>query len=271
MENKPPKYFEMIYIDELSSYSDPELRAMGFSQDGPCDKHKQIMSETPVHLNKSSVQRLVDECDSYMPPPPENDSLETLAELYKVYERNSASSLSDHDSMKKYHGLEMPQLFADTLKGWGYDPSIQELSDLLFDAEIVCLNIQYKYNRPRPYQLAEYYGMPLNIVTNKDMDSPSYPCLEHVQAALLALRCGQYVNFKRKKELVKLTAQVARAKLMGACNFPSDTSLSLVLATHIFGATSFGEKARVKETYRQNRKLNRRKNKSRAYNRRTHK
>ena len=271
MDEKSPKYYEMIYTDELSSYSDPELRAMRFSEDGPSDKHRRIMEENPVYLTREQVKEIVDDSVMYIPPPPENDSLETLSELHKLYERTSGAKQDFHDSIRKYHGLEMPSMFADTLKEWGYDPDVQELKDLYHDAEIVCLNIQYEYNRPRPYQVAEYYEMPLSVVTPKDIDSPSYPCVEHVQAALVALRCGQYVNYDRKKELVKLTAQVARAKLTGGCNFASDTSASVILATHIFNATKFGESARLDLMKRKKKKLKRQQKKSRSYNRRTHK
>ena len=57
MDEKSPKYYEMIYINELSGYSDPELRAMQFSEDGPSDKHRRIMEENPVYLTRSRLKK----------------------------------------------------------------------------------------------------------------------------------------------------------------------------------------------------------------------
>ena len=271
MNENPPKYYELIYRDEFSSYSDPELRAMKFTEDEPHEKHKEIMSEPPVYLTEEQVTDIVTKSDITLPPPPENDSLETLSELFQLYERSNGISDEHHQKHLEYNGNNTVGIFVSLLKEWGYDPDEQELKDLYHDAEIVALRIQYKYNRPRPYQIAKYYELPLTVRTSKDIDSPSYPCMEHIQAAIVALRCGQYVTYKQKVKLVKLTSKFAVAGLTGCCIFPSDTSSSLSLATEIFKNTRFGHQAQLKHLNRKKKKMRREKNKSKSYNSRVFK
>ena len=106
---------------------------------------------------------------------------------------------------------------------------------ILDESSKTILSLKYYYNRPRPYQLAEYY----EIEKFKDFDlpsmkTPSYPSGHSTQGHLMAELLGKkyfshYNNFK------KLAEFVSHSRLMARAHYPSDCIFGEEVAQHILG------------------------------------
>ena len=50
-----------------------------------------------------------------------------------------------------------------------------ELEQITKESAKIIYELKYHYNRPRPYQIAEFYGIDLNGTELDSMKTPSYP------------------------------------------------------------------------------------------------
>ena len=89
-------------------------------------------------------------------------------------------------------------------------------------------NLKHKHNRPRPYQLAEKYGIPINLLDSKTAQTPSYPSGHTAYAALGAyILAAKYPQFSEYFFDKVQTAGMARM-LMGV-HYPSDNEASMII------------------------------------------
>jgi hypothetical protein len=195
-----------------------------------------------------------------LPPPPVNDSLETLNEVIRASDRTSNYENEPPGNVKLYDNADSVQLIMDALSHLGYEDrgDEDEFTLLAKDTATFTLNLQQIFGRLRPHQIAEYYELPFTLWSLHDVDTPAYPCLEYTQISVLALRASQLVKtLEDRKYLLKLTSKVAHSCVFSGRNFYSDVTASSSIATPLFLATTFGEAARKRHQKKQ-RKRNRR-------------
>jgi hypothetical protein len=90
-----------------------------------------------------------------MTPPPANDSNETRTELFKLLAYNDG--VIDRDMVEKYDDMIKP--FMELVEKHNVDVTKDDLQQIIDEGAKFTLKIKYKYNRPRPYQIAEHYGI----------------------------------------------------------------------------------------------------------------
>ena len=167
-----------------------------------------------------------------LPEPPANSSLETAKDLLAVqgatYIRKQAMDMSvkKHDkdpafSIKMYMGIF----------GLKYD---QKYIDQLFDeSAIIIRNLKNKYNRPRPAQLAPYFGIQLELLSSSTAKTPSYPSGHTTQARLIAEVYGaQYPE--HRQNLLKAAEECGGGRVMAGLHFPQDHTAGVYLAKRLF-------------------------------------
>ena len=104
---------------------------------------------------------------------------------------------------------------------------------ILKESQRIILKLKYHYNRPRPYQIAEFYGIPDFKIHNLDSaKTPSYPSGHTTQAHLIAELLGKeytghYVNLK------KLADYISESRLMARAHYPSDCRFGKEVAMYI--------------------------------------
>ena len=150
-------------------------------------------------------------------PPPANSSERTKQELLEV---------------KSFMEKDHPEEFKSELKKMDEDPakfiidSYEELSGknvskeaLKFikggDVEVLVMKLKMHYARPRPYQIAEHYGIKLNYnkkIQHGDADAPSYPS-GHTLAAYFAARVIGYIDPMYANELEEKAKMVADSRV----------------------------------------------------------
>ena len=95
------------------------------------------------------------------------------------------------------------------------------------------MELKYKYNRPRPYQLAEFYNIDLNGFDLDSMKTPSYPIGHATQGYLL----GKFYSDRHpdyRKEFMRLGEDVAESRIVAKAHFPSDKKAGIDLAEKLF-------------------------------------
>jgi len=95
------------------------------------------------------------------------------------------------------------------------------------------MELKYKYNRPRPYQIAAFYGIDLNGTELDSMKTPSYPSGHAVQGYLVADILSQQ---DPENEVIyqAVGEDIAHSRIIGKAHYPSDKEYGRVIATELF-------------------------------------
>ena len=135
-------------------------------------------------MNSSSSLINVDPKEISFPPPSSNASNETISEILKIkqalsdikWEEETFNKVADDNPVDIFmsaaiqNGLEFDQDYFKNIKN--------ELVSII-------LNLKYRYNRPRPFQLAKAHGIDFNQVKTKTTKTPSYPSGQAIQAHVI--------------------------------------------------------------------------------------
>tara|TARA_B100000131_G_C17884521_1_gene519700 strand:+ start:50 stop:670 length:621 start_codon:yes stop_codon:yes gene_type:complete len=186
--------------------------------DGPTKKHQDKL-DYPITLFES---------ESNLPnkPFPENTSKETLEELKYLEEvETDKEFVKEHD--------DVPNVFAKRHKELELEFNKEELKELLRQSARYLMELKYKYNRPRPYQLAEFYGLDVDKFNLESMNTPSYPSGHATQGYLL----GMFYSKKypeHTEEFTQLGEDVAHSRIIAKAHYPSDKRFGKELAEYLF-------------------------------------
>ena len=185
--------------------------------EGPTDKHKSRINY-PITLFNDFVME--------ESPFPENASKETLDELkYLENKTIDKNFVEKHDDVTK--------VFKKLFKELELEFNKEEVDELLRQSAKYLMELKYKYNRPRPYQIAEFYHMDVNNFNMDSMKTPSYPSGHATQGYLLG-KIYSKRHTEYTKEFTDLGEAVAESRIVGKAHFPSDKEFGKKLAERLF-------------------------------------
>ena len=185
---------------------------------GPKGRHKKRMM-TPLTLfeNEYALPNQL---------PPENSSATTLDEIKHLANiKQNKKFVEMHDDIK--------EVFKDTLAELELPYIEEELESLLKQSAKFVMELKYKYNRPRPHQIAEFYGINLNGVELDTMRTPSYPSGHAIQGYLLGMYFGDKYPQSRKV-FTQLGEDIAQSRILAKAHYPSDKSFGKVVAEYLY-------------------------------------
>ena len=201
----------MIKLKELLSVNEMTYN------DGPTEKH-QSKIDYPITLFEDFEISLM--------PYPENSSKQTIDELKEL-----SLIEGDEDFVKEHDDVD--GIFQKKHKELGLEFNRDEAKDLLRQYSKYIMKEKYKYNRPRPYQLAEFYNIDLNGFDLDSMKTPSYPSGHATQGYLLGkLYSDRHPDYR--KEFMRLGEDVAESRIVAKAHFPSDKKAGIDLAEKLF-------------------------------------
>ena len=195
-----------------------EIRTMQY-RETPVEKHsKRMTMETPNFIDMIVPHK----------PPSENDSRETLSELKYLQMLET-----DKDFVKKHD--DVVKVFTELLKEFKVlTPQREKIIETLVDqSRKFIMTTKYKYNRPRPYQIAKFYGIDLNGTELDSMKTPSYPSGHAVQGYLVAEVLKSQIPHLGV-ELNSLAEDVANSRILGKAHFPSDKDFGQKVANILY-------------------------------------
>jgi len=168
-----------------------------------------------------------------VPEPPRNSSPEAKSELSTIKELGSNRTQKDINSIRE-HDMAATYAIRDYL----------EENDLLYDTEDITKIVETgagisrfyknKFQRIRPWQLAEELGMEINHMDfpSESMQTPSYPSGHSVQSRLVA---EYYIKKypEHRKGLIAAAEECGQGRVKAGWHFPSDHDVGVLIATEI--------------------------------------
>lgn len=189
--------------------------------DVPTAKHQQRLDANPsVNLIK------IDEWSAPSKACPENSSPDTYRELLRM--SNEINQTEDIDDIvEKYDDLLNG--FITICKKNELEFNKKYMESLIDEAAEIIIKVKYKYNRPRPFQLAPILGIPLKTEMVETANSPSFPSGHACQSKLIAnVLSILYPELEDKFQ--KQAEKVAYSRYIGGLHFPSDIVYGVELA-----------------------------------------
>jgi acid phosphatase (class A) len=202
----------MIKLKELL-----ELRGMVYSEEIKPKHQKKIDMKTSLWDENIVIPKIT---------PPENDSSKTLKEvkyLSKIKPNNEFAESGD----------DVKENFMPLIEKNGLNVTKEFLSKIIKESSKFIMELKYHYNRPRPYQIAEFYDIDLNGTTLNSMKTPSFPSGHAVQGYLI----GEYLSFKDPRmahEYKQAGEDVAHSRIIAKAHYPSDKEYGKIVARALF-------------------------------------
>ena len=184
------------------------------------EKHQKKMNSAEILISEVSIPHK---------PFPENASRKTRNELQWLLNYNDG--IIDRKITKE--GDDVKKVFKKYCEDNNLKYNEDYYNKILKESQRIILKLKYHYNRPRPYQIAEFYGIPDFKIHNLDSaKTPSYPSGHTTQAHLIAELLGKeytghYVNLK------KLADYISESRLMARAHYPSDCRFGKEVAMYI--------------------------------------
>ena len=201
----------MIKLKELL-----ELNEMTYN-DGASEKHQDKIDRPITLFEDISIS---------LQPFPENTSKKTLEEVKYLSEiEEDVDYVRENDKVKESFGKLHEELELE------YNE--EEAGKYLKESSKYIMELKYKFQRPRPHQIADFYGIDLNGVDLDSMKTPSYPSGHATQGYLLGMIYSErYPEYR--KEFMKLGEDIAESRIVGKAHFPSDKKAGIELAEKLF-------------------------------------
>ena len=158
--------------------------------------------------------------------PPENDSSVTLKEIKYL------SSVKPNKMFAEAHD-DVVETFMNLIEKNELDISKKQLKKIVKESVKFIMELKYHYNRPRPYQVAEFYDMDLNGTTLDSMKTPSYPSGHAIQGYLL----GEYLSYKdpyNSDVYLGKGSDIAESRIIAKAHYPSDKTYGKEVAKVLF-------------------------------------
>ena len=182
------------------------------------DKHKKrLKRKTPsFHENIVLPYQL----------PPDNDSNVTLRELKYL-----AKIKPNPDLVNKKD--DVVETFFEVMDMTGVKVDKDYIKQINKESVKFIFELKYKYNRPRPFQLAEVYDMDLNGTRLDSMKTPSFPSGHAVQGYFIA----EVLSLKdpRNSHIYRQVGEdIAQSRIIGKAHYPSDKKYGKKVAKALF-------------------------------------
>jgi acid phosphatase (class A) len=114
--------------------------------------------------------------------------------------------------------------------GLGFDKKF--FKAMIKEVGHIVIKLKYKFNRPRPFQLAKVHCLDLMKYDSETAKTPSYPSGHTTQGRVLAIYLSKlYPELQDQFEAVSDTISLSR--MVGCHHFPSDVAYGNQIATWI--------------------------------------
>jgi len=178
----------------------------------PRKKHKKRLAkpEDYQYLNCTSLDAPVMVYVANSQASPELEAIK----FAQVTHKNPGKLEEDYDD-------EFNWAFEKLITDAGYEYDNQYFKVLMKEAASITIRLKYRFNRPRPFQLAYYLGVDVQEFNSSTAKTPSFPSGHSAQSTLQALvLADQFPDLKDK--LIKIADKVSESRLVGGHHYPSD-------------------------------------------------
>jgi hypothetical protein len=186
------------------------------------------------YLNKESyLDVLFEELKSYTFP--KNSSDATKEELNQIVDAtNLLASEEIYQKMYLTYDAHLVRFFKDGLVKSGEDEEkIDKLLNRLVEVTKPLLTkLKFNFQRPRPYQLAEYYKLKLFPFESRSADSPSFPSGHAYQGRIITEVIGN-VFPQTYSAMQKIFEEICYSRLYMGLHYQSDIDVAIFCADKV--------------------------------------
>ena len=202
----------MIKLKELI-----ELKSMVYSEEIKPKHQKKIDMKTSLWDENIILPRMM---------PPENDSSLTLKEIKYLAEIKPSQEVAEM-------GDDVLKNFMDLIEKHEVNVSEEFIDRIIKESAKFIMDLKYKFNRPRPFQVAEFYHIDLNGTQLDSMKTPSFPSGHAVQGYLIGEYLASVDNlngyiYRDKAE------EIAESRIIAKAHYPSDKAYGKTIAKALF-------------------------------------
>ena len=184
-------------------------------------------------VEDQKISQVIDfDYKSILDSPTKNSSISTLEELIYISKITHNRTDKDIEFVNKID-KNPATLVIDFCKNKNIIFPKTDFDNLYTIIKPLILNTKYYFNRARPYQLAKFYGLTINILETDTHQTPSYPS-GHTVYARLAANFILKSNPEFKYELDQIVDKSAYARVLQGVHYPSDNKASIIFTDYIF-------------------------------------
>lgn len=184
----------------------------------PTPAHMQMMRVVPDRFGGGVLAGIT------VPPPPHADTGVLRRELQQTREHVATPALDP--LFCEEVDADMVPAICSIAASHGVDVDPDEIASIVSDLIPVILRLKYRFNMPRPWQVASAVGSPLRRWDTPSSMTPSYPSGHAMQAgaacSLLSVRSPHAA-----RELDRVAAAIGVSRLQLGVHFPMDVVAGL--------------------------------------------
>lgn len=166
-------------------------------------------------------------------PPFSNSSEETLMEIKSISSKTRNRTTKQTGLVKDVDDDPL-LLFYPIIKKLELDFDQKLFSNIYNNClSAIVDHLKYFYNRPRPFQLADIFGIDIDRIITKTHHTPSYPSGHTMYACLASeILISDYPQHRSKLEVP--VRQTGLARVLQGVHYPSDNAASIKIVKTIF-------------------------------------
>ena len=166
-----------------------------------------------------------------IPPPPGNDSSRTRSEINYLLRSMKGSSDEDNDFIKISDEKPIEALISFAIQNnLNFDE--EYIRDLKKQLSSFVLHLKYRFNRPRPFQVAKELDSKFPGIKSNTANTPAYPSGHAIQAHVLSNVLAR-VNPGFERNLENFADRIALTRLQMGVHYPSDILMGKEVANMI--------------------------------------
>jgi len=156
------------------------------------------------------------------------NELREMQEIFKKRTNQIEKSVKDHDN-------EVGFAIKEYMKENKLDYKESDMDKIADIGSGVVRHFKNKFERPRPYQLAEAMGMKFNFMPleSDSMKSPAYPSGHSLQSRLIAEYYAEKYP-EHKEGIIKAAEQCGMGRVAAGWHYPSDHDSGVKLAKELY-------------------------------------
>jgi hypothetical protein len=195
--------YDSFKVDKLVSRREPKPSHV-----------KRLESPEKLELIKVKIEDAPEEA------PPMNSSIQTRNELEQMTKDIAAVGNKQSEIVDEYDsGFEWK--FEELCKEFDVKWNKKFINKLIEESGDVILNLKYKWNRPRPFQLAPKLGIQLHKGESYTAGTPSFPSGHAAQSKLIADVLSKIYPLHHDA-FQAIPEKVSNSRYIGGLHYPSD-------------------------------------------------
>lgn len=214
----------MNYVKLFEDFATESSDANTIVYGNPPIEYMEIIGGSNNHVKDWFVKEGL--IDSIKANAPANDSEITKADLQMLLEKTSKATAEEIQFARYVEDVSnLAQTFVDLLKENNIEITMGDFFSIDGQTEGILHFLKNEINRPRPYQLAKYYELPMFPLIRTDAMSASYPSGH----ALTGFVMSEYFATKQPgiaKTLREHGEKIANSRELTGIHYPSDTAIS---------------------------------------------